>query len=57
MINRFSCYVISNFEETHNGPYVRAGAGLLDLANPGQWLFETTLAGTELSGELVESEG
>lgn len=36
------------------GLYVRAGAGLPDLAHPEQWVFDSTLAGNELSSELVQ---
>jgi hypothetical protein len=36
------------------GLYVRTGAGLPDLADPKQWVFDSTLAGNELSSELVQ---
>lgn len=36
------------------GLYVKAGAGLPDLADSGQWVFESTLAGSELSHDLVQ---
>jgi hypothetical protein len=36
------------------GLYVRTGAGLPDLTDPGQWVFDSTLAGNELSSELVQ---
>ncbi|MGC1360279.1 MAG: hypothetical protein WA419_06690 [Silvibacterium sp.] len=36
------------------GLYVRTGAGLPDLADPRQGVFESTLAGNELSSELVQ---
>jgi hypothetical protein len=36
------------------GLYVRTGAGLSDFADPRQWVFESTLAGNELSTELVQ---
>lgn len=36
------------------GLYVRIGAGLPDLADSGQWIFESTLAGSELSLDLVK---
>lgn len=36
------------------GLYVRTGARLPDLADPGQWVFETTLSGNELSSDLVQ---
>ncbi len=35
------------------GLYVRTGAGLPDLADPKQWVFDSTLAWNELSSELV----
>lgn len=35
------------------GLYVRTGAGLPDLADPRQWVFEITLAGNELPREIV----
>lgn len=36
------------------GLYVRAGAGLPDLAEPEQWVFDATLAEGELSVDLVQ---
>ncbi len=36
------------------GLYVRAGAGVPDLADPGEWVFDSTLAGDQLSSELVQ---
>lgn len=36
------------------GLYVRTGAGLPDLADSGQWVFESTLAAHELSQDLVQ---
>lgn len=35
------------------GLYVRTGAGLPDLADSGQWIFESTLAASELSHDLI----
>jgi len=39
------------------GLYVRTGAGLPDLADSGQWVIESTLAGSELSHDLVQRLG
>ena len=36
------------------GLYVNAGAGLPDLADARQWIFDSTLAGNEFSSELVQ---
>ena len=36
------------------GLYVRIGTGLADLADAKQWVFDSTLAEDELSGELVQ---
>lgn len=43
-----------NSQKPTLGLYVRAGSGLPDLANLNQWVFESTLAGAELSSELVQ---
>lgn len=43
-----------NSQKPTLGLYVRAGSGLPDLADPERWLFESTLAGNELSSELVQ---
>lgn len=37
------------------GLYVPTGAGLPDLADPKQWVFDSTLAEDELSADLVQS--
>ena len=36
------------------GLYVRTGAGLPDLADPGQWVFDGTFAQCELPADLVQ---
>jgi hypothetical protein len=36
------------------GLYVRTGAGVSDLADADRWVFDSTLAGNELSSELVQ---
>jgi hypothetical protein len=36
------------------GLYVRKGAGLPDLADPKQWVFDGTAAQVELPAELVK---
>lgn len=36
------------------GLYVRSGTGLPELANPRQWVFESTLVADELSSDLVQ---
>jgi hypothetical protein len=37
------------------GLYVHKGAGLPDLADPGEWLFDGTAVQGELPPELVKS--
>ena len=37
------------------GLYVRTGAGLPDLANPEQWVFDGTMDQLELPADLVRS--
>jgi hypothetical protein len=37
------------------GLYVRKGAGLPDLADPGEWVFDGTAAQIELPTDLVRS--
>ena len=37
------------------GLYVRKGAGLPDLADPGEWVFDGTAAQVELPTDLVRS--
>jgi hypothetical protein len=37
------------------GLYVRSGAGLPDLADPKEWVFDGTAAAVELPPDLVQS--
>ena len=37
------------------GLYVRKGAGLPDLADPGEWVFDGTATQVELPADLVRS--
>ena len=37
------------------GLYVRKGAGLPDLADPGEWVFDGSAIQGELPSELVQS--
>ena len=52
-IQEFDLYI--NPHKPTLGLYVRAGAGLPDLADSKQWIFDSTLAEDELSADLVQS--
>lgn len=43
-----------NRQKPSLGLYVRSGAGLTDLADPKDWIFDGTMAQMELPPELVE---
>jgi hypothetical protein len=44
-----------NAQKPAVGLYVRKGAGLPDLANPKQWIFDGVAAQAELPADLVKS--
>ena len=52
-MQEFDLYI--NPQKPVLGLYVRAGAGLPDLAESKQWVFESTLTEDELSASLVQS--
>jgi hypothetical protein len=43
-----------NAQKPSVGLYVRTGAGLPDLANPGEWVFDGTVAQVGLPPDLVQ---
>jgi hypothetical protein len=44
-----------NSQKPALGLYVRSGAGLPDLADPKEWVFDGTAAEIELPPDLVQS--
>lgn len=53
MLREYDLYI--NPQRPALGLYVRTGAGLPDLADPEQWVFDNTMAESELPADLVQS--
>ena len=50
-MQQYDLYI--NPQKPSVGLYVRNGAGLSDLADPGEWVFDGTAAAGELPPKLV----
>jgi hypothetical protein len=53
MLREYDLYI--NPQKPTLGLYVRTGAGLPDLADPERWVFDSTIAESELPTDLVQS--
>jgi hypothetical protein len=53
MLQEYELYI--NPQKPTLGLYVRTGAGLPDLVDPKQWVFDNTMTAWQLPTDLVQS--